>query len=180
MVASEQSFVSMPVMRKDSHKPRQDAAQVDRPAPGRGVPPASEREWMTTEEVASRLRTHYRTVARWASDGLIRVAGGGHGDPWRWSEKNFREAFVLARLRTEGFSRQEVRSAMGTLEAMGHNPFSKGKFLVLETPRKGSRNRGTFVKIMDTGEAIALSDSGGAQMLLPFPNAPWTPEGKTS
>lgn len=167
----------MRAMRKDSHKQRQDAAQ--RPAPGRGVPPADERDWMTTEEVAAETETHYRTVARWASDGMIRVAGGGYGDPWRWSEKNFREAFVLARLRKEGFSRQEVRSAMGTLEALGHNPFSKGKFLVLEKPRKGSRNRGTFVKIMDTGEAIALSDSGGAQMLLPFPNAPWNVGGKS-
>lgn len=130
---------------------------------------------MTTEEVAERVDTHYRTVARWASDGLIEVAGGGYGDPWRWSEKNYREAFVLARLRNEGFSLQQLRQNMDSLRAVGHNPFSKGKFLVLTRPDKTKgRKRGAFVKIMDSGEAMELCETGGVQMLLPFPNAPWS------
>lgn len=159
-------------MRKDS--PRATQEDFTRPAPGRGVPPPKTRQWFTTEEVAERTGTHYRTVARWASDGLIEVAGGGHGDPWRWSEKNYREAFVLARLRQEGFSQQQLRQNMNSLRAIGHNPFSKGKFLVLGRPAgKGGRKRGTFVKIMDSGEALELCDKGGVQMLLPFPNAPW-------
>lgn len=160
-------------MRKDS--PRAGKDGFSRPAPGRGVPPIETRDWLTTEEVAERTDTHYRTVARWASDGLIEVAGGGHGDPWRWSLKNYREAFVLARLRNEGFSRQQLRQNMDSLRALGHNPFSKGKFLVLEHPNKGKRRKGgAFIKIMDSGEALELCDTGRVQMLLPFPNAPWS------
>jgi len=163
----------MPAMRKDS--PRAGHEGFTRPAPGRSVPPLETRDWFTTEEVAERTNTHYRTVARWASEGLIEVAGGGHGDPWRWSEKNYREAFVLARLRHEGFSQQQLRQNMDSLRALGHNPFSKGKFLVLEQPNKTKgRKGGTFVKIMDGGEAIQLSRGGGVQMLLPFPDAPWS------
>jgi len=143
-----------------------------RTAPGRGVPPQSERDWLTTEEVAAENEVHYRTVARWASDRLIEVDGGGHGEPWRWNAKNQREAFVLARLRHEGFSLQELRTSMETLRSIGHNPFSKGKFLVLQRPTKGARNRGSFVKITDTGEAMELCKGGGVQLLLPF--APWS------
>lgn len=162
----------MPAMRTES--PHADG--FSRPAPGQSVPPLRDREWLTTEEVAERTNTHYRTVARWASERLIEVDGGGHGDPWRWSEKNYREAFVLARLRHEGFSRQQLRASMRALRCIGHNPFSKGKFLVLENPtkRRGSRRRGSFVKIMEGGEALELCGSGQVQMLLPFPDAPWT------
>lgn len=165
-------------MRKDSPLTQQE--DFTRPAPRRGVPPPESRAWLTTEEVAIRTQTHYRTVARWASDGLIEVAGGGHGDPWRWSEKNYREAFVLARLRQEGFSQQQLRQNMDSLRAIGHNPFSKGKFLVLgRPPAKRGRKRGSFVKIMDGGEALEMCASGGVQMLLPFPDAPWTAGRKT-
>ena len=130
------------------------------------------RQWLTTDEVARLTGTHYRTVVRWAADGMIEVEGGGHGESWRWSEKNYREAFVLARLRREGFSRQEIRKQMKTLAAIGHNPFSRGRFLVLERPR--GRKRGTIVKIMETGEAMELCGKGRVQLLLPFPNAPWS------
>ncbi len=129
------------------------------------------RQWMTTDEVAAGTGTHYRTVARWASDGIIEVEGGGHGENWRWSEKNYREAFVLARLRREGFSRQEIRKNMKALAGIGHNPFSRGQFLVLERPK--GRKRGTIVKIMESGEAMELCGTGRVQLLLPFPNAPW-------
>jgi excisionase family DNA binding protein len=130
------------------------------------------RQWLTTDEVARLTGTHYRTVVRWAADGMIEVEGGGHGESWRWSEKNYREAFVLARLRREGFSRQEIRKQMKTLAGIGHNPFSRGRFLVLERPR--GRKRGTIVKIMETGEAMELCGKGRVQLLLPFPNAPWS------
>lgn len=139
-----------------------------RTAPGRGIPTPSKRDWMTTEEVAAENEVHSRTAARWASDGLIEVDGGGHGEPWRWNAKNQREAFVLARLRREGFSMQELRTSMKALRGIGHNPFSKGKFLVLQCPNNGERNRGTFVKILDTGSAMALCKGGGVQLLLPF------------
>ena len=129
------------------------------------------RQWFTTDEVARLTGTHYRTVVRWASDGLIEVEGGGHGESWRWSEKNYREAFVLARLRREGFSRQEIRKNMKALAGIGHNPFSRGRFLVLERPR--GRKRGTIVKIMETGDAMELCGTGRVQLLLPFPSASW-------
>lgn len=153
-------LVTLRPMRTDSHRR------------GRTTPPLSRRDWFTTEEVADLTGTHYRTVARWASDGLIHVSGGGHGDPWRWSEKNYREAFVLSRLRREGFSRQEIRKNMKTLAEIGHNPFSRGRFLVLERPK--GRKRGTIVKIMEDGEAMELCGTGRVQLLLPFPNAPWS------
>lgn len=129
------------------------------------------RQWLTTDEVAVLTGTNYRTVARWASDRMIEVEGGGHGESWRWSEKNYREAFVLARLRREGFSRQEIRKHMKALADIGHNPFSRGRFLVLERPK--GRKRGSIVKIMETGEAMELCGQGRVQLLLPFPNAPW-------
>lgn len=130
--------------------------------------------WLTTAEVARLTGTTYRTVARWASDGLIHVDGGGqHGVERRWSEKNYREAYVLARLRREGFSRQEIRKNMKALSEIGHNPFSRGKFMVLERPA-GPRKRGRIIKIMGQDEAMELCGTGCVQLLLPFPNAPWS------
>lgn len=127
----------------------------------------------TTAEIAALTGATYRTVARWASDGLIKVDGGGQqGVERRWSEKNYREAFVLARLRREGFSRQEIRKNMKALEEIGHNPFSRGRFLVLQKPT--GKHRGRVVKIMDQGEAMELCGAGCVQLLLPFPSAPWS------
>ena len=125
----------------------------------------------TSEEVSNYTGTHYRTIVRWASGRIIEVEGGGYGNAWKWSEKNLREAEVLASLRREGFSLQELAHTMTRLHnELGHNPFSTGDFIVLKKPsRQGQRRTDPqLVKVCSTGEALDISKQGFAQLLLPF------------
>ena len=125
----------------------------------------------TSEQVAEFTDTHYRTIVQWASRRLIEVEGGGYGNSWKWSEKNLVEAEVLASLRREGFSLQELGSTMTRLHnELGNDPFGSGEFVVLKRPdRQGQkRNDPQLVKVCSSGEALNISKQGFARLLLPF------------
>jgi len=128
---------------------------------------------MTTylgREVAEIHGIPYRTLMRWAEDGLLNPVGArrGHRYPATWHETDVREASVLAGLRRAGFSLQRLREAVDYLRSIGHNPMSSGAFLVVRT---SEGHPADVIKFCDTGEAIALLRRPG-QLVFPL----WAPD----
>ena len=80
-----------------------------------------------------------------------------------FSEKTIREVLTIKALR-EFVSFQAMRKAGKILRSYGHNPFSKGTFLVV-----GTGDKVDIVKAKD-GEFIELTGKYAGQLLLPL----WT------
>jgi len=121
-------------------------------------------ELYTSRQVAERAGVPYRTLMRWVEQGLIRPAVyGGRGQKTLFSKKDFREVAILARLRGF-FSLQQLRQALEYLRSLGHNPLSKGDFLVVRDVR-GER---LLLKLCDKGEVIKVLEENPGQLRL-FP-----------
>lgn len=90
----------------------------------------------TSKQVAEKAGISYRTLMRWAEEGLLRPAvyPQKRGRQTLFDRKDFREAMVLGRLR-EYFSLDELRQVIDTLRNMGHNPLSRGAFAVAQDIR---------------------------------------------
>ena len=119
---------------------------------------------MTTYEVASMAGLPYSTLARWAQDNIIRPKNysGKRLVAMEWSGKNAYEVCILARLRGF-FSLQELRKAMEWLRQRGHNPLSKGRFLVVG----GDAGKQRLIKLcLDRAEAIEVIGQNRGQLLL--------------
>jgi DNA-binding transcriptional MerR regulator len=106
-------------------------------------------------EAAGLLGMPKRTLANWVNRKLIKPVfrAGRHRVPLKLSGKNLREAAVILGLRKAGVSKQHINRAAAYLqEAKGHNPYSKGEFLVLS--KEGRKN---IFKLMPEGDVIDLS-----------------------
>ena len=128
----------------------------------------------TSAEVAELAGTPYRTLMRWAAQGLLNPEGAhpgrgvGRWQPTTWHAKDVREASILAGLRRAGFSLQRLREGIEYLRSIGHNPMSTGEFLAV---RDGDGHPSELIKVCDSGEAIALLQKPG-QMVFRL----WVPE----
>ena len=123
-------------------------------------------ELYTSRQVAEQAGIPYRTLMRWVQEGLIRPAvySGGRGQKVFFSKKDFREVAILARLRGF-FSLQQLQQVLDYLRSLGHNPLSKGDFLVVRDVR-GER---LLLKLCDKGEVIqALEENPGQLRLFPI------------
>ncbi len=122
--------------------------------------PTDGRAW-TSEEVAEKINVPYRTLMRWQQEQLIQPerAGKHQKSAALWSQKNLREARVIATLRSQGVSLQKTRRAMEYLRSIGHNPFSTGSFLALA-------EGGEVLKIMSDSEALSVLRKPGQRVLL--------------
>lgn len=122
----------------------------------------------TSNQVAELIGCTYRTLMRWAEQGLVDTPGyiGRQGVPVLWSAKNVREVAVVHQLRQRGLSLQRIRDVMSYLRSLGHNPFSRGRFVVITD---GDGAPSDVVKVMDNGgEAFTLAKSERGQLLFPF------------
>ncbi len=131
---------------------------------------------LTTYDVADLTGVPYRTVARWASEGLVTPAGGGRQRiEWVWQPKHVREVSIIHGLRSAGLSMQKVRDCFEYLRRrLGQNPASTGRFLVVRGRTGRPRD---LVKLCDSGEAIALLNRRTRGQLV-FPIASWADEGR--
>ena len=116
---------------------------------------------VTSEHVASTLGVPYRSLMRWVEEELVSpyCVGDRKRAPRLWGEKHMREARVIKTLRDERVTMQAVKKAMDHLRKEGHNPFSTGKFLVLD---RGAE----VVKVCDDGQQISLLREPGQRLLL--------------
>ena len=123
----------------------------------------------TAAQAAELSETPYRTIMRWAVQGLLNPEGAGRGRryPTIWRDKDIREASVLVGLRRAGFSLPRLREAISYLRSLGQNPMSTGRFLAV---RNGDGHPSELIKFCNTGEAVALLQQPG-QLVLPL----WTP-----
>ncbi len=128
----------------------------------------------TSAEVAELAGTPYRTLMRWAAQGLLNPEGAhpgrgvGRWQPTTWRDKDVREASILTGLRRAGFSLQRLREGIEYLRSIGHNPMSTGAFLAV---RDGDGPPSELIKLCDSGEAIALLQQPG-QMVFRL----WVPD----
>lgn len=126
-------------------------------------------EDMGLKDAAMRAGVAYRTAARWCETGVIRPRGyhpkGWPGrKPIPWTEKETRELENIAALREAGMSLQALKRAGRFLrKALQANPYSEGRFMVLEGPR----GKKELVRILD-GEAVALLEHPGQIVLVPL------------
>lgn len=108
----------------------------------------------------------FPTAARWCQQGLIRLkgykpAGWPMFKPLPWTAAATVELVNLGRLR-HVLSLQELKRAARFLrETLGHNPFSSGRFMVIDLGKR------ELIKLCDSGEMIALLRQPG-QLLLPL------------
>lgn len=126
---------------------------------------------LTGEQVAEIIGCPYRTIMRWTEAGLVRPAGyvPGRGYAAEFSAKELHELWVLRHLRDMGVPLQRIRAMIERLRELGHNPLSKGKFVVL-LDTKGEP--ADVFKIMDGEEVLSLiRDKPSPQMRL-FPLDP--------
>jgi DNA-binding transcriptional MerR regulator len=85
----------------------------------------------TSEQVAEQLGVPYRSLMRWAAEGLVQPLTFGKGNSARlWTERQINEARVVARLRGEGVALADARRALACLRAE-LEPFAPGNLLVL-------------------------------------------------
>jgi len=119
------------------------------------------------QKAAAAVGIPYRTVARWARQGLIQVDGHPMRPrtPVPWTEKHTSELRTLATLKAARLSTQALREAADTLKRMGHNPFSTGRFAVIGGQGKNRR----LVKVCNEHEAIDLSRKHRGQGYLFIP-----------
>lgn len=120
---------------------------------------------MNLKEAARIAGVPQPTASRWIRAGLIRPEGYvcRQRVPVQMGQKELAELCNLARIRNL-LSLQEMKKAARFLrEELGHNPFSTGRFMVLDGP-PGKRE---LVKVCSTGEAIALMKDRGQMLLFP-------------
>lgn len=106
------------------------------------------------------------TASRWLRAGLIQTPEdyvGRMGAPVNIGPKELRELCNIAQLRQELSLQALKRAARFLREELCNNPFSTGRFMVLEG-RPGQRE---LVKVCTSGEAIALVKDRGQMLLFP-------------
>lgn len=115
---------------------------------------------MTLQQAAEVIDVPLSTVSRWVQQRMVRPPGyvGQQRVPVNITPKCLGELAVIAQLRRAGVSFQHLREAADYLRGLGHNPFSTGKWAVLDHGRK-------LVKICDRGGAIEVLDQPG-QMVM--------------
>lgn len=122
----------------------------------------------TTAQVAEQINVPYRTLMYWIQQGLINPAyeQGERRKKIRFSEKDLREATILADLRKNRLTLQELRENLDYLRSIGHNPLSRGVFGVAKKPGQ----RAHLDKFMD-GQRLEVSPKRG-QLELPLFDEP--------
>ncbi len=119
-------------------------------------------------EAAKAYGLSYRTLARWAEEGMIRTEGreGTRGAPLVWGRKQNRETGALAMLRPL-LSFQELRKAATFLRGEGNNPFSRGprSFGMVDGPH----GKGKLVAVISKNEMVEIVTKASAQRLFPLP-----------
>lgn len=122
-------------------------------------------KFFALRKAASIAGIPYPTAARWIQQGLIHPPGYV-GKQWATvplGVKELRELCNIAQLR-QVLSMQALRRAAAFLRQHGHNPYSSGRFMLLDGPR-GQKE---LVKICDSGEAMELLKHPGQTVLLPI------------
>lgn len=122
----------------------------------------------TMRQAAIALGVNYRSAARWAQQGLIRLPRFSHkgkkGTPVPWTDKATQELAAIAALR-DYLSMQELRRAVRFLDRAGFNPLSAGvrSFAVID----GVKMKRRLVKIVHgAGEVYEILDERNAQRIL--------------
>jgi len=108
----------------------------------------------------------YPTVAKWVQKGLIHVDGYQRKQrvPVEFNEKQVTELSNLASMRAAGLSLQDIGKAAEYLRTLGHNPFSTGKFAVIDGPPNDRR----LIKVTDHDGAVELLSKHKGQTVLAF------------
>lgn len=125
----------------------------------------------TSKQVAEMIGVPYRTIMHWVTDGLIRPAfeqGIERRKKIRFSAKDVREASILAGLRANRLSLQQVRESLSYLRSIGHNPMSTGDFLIIQG-RDGKPK--DLLKFCNSGEVLDIIKGRYGQLVMPL----WTP-----
>jgi len=112
------------------------------------------RVYFNTVQASRLLGIKRETIKSWLDAGLVKPAFRAfrHRVPVKLDGKNLRELAVISGLRKAGVSMQHVKKAAVYLKSLGHNPMSKGKFLVQTV-----QGRKAVFKIMPENEVIDLS-----------------------
>jgi len=125
-------------------------------------------EYFNTVEASRLLDIKRETIKSWLDAGLVKPVFRGfrHRMPVKLDGKNLRELAVINGLRKAGVSMQHVKKAAAYLKTKGHNPMSKGQFLV-----QSQTGKKAVFKIMGENEVIdlskaALTDHESGQMRL--------------
>jgi DNA-binding transcriptional MerR regulator len=129
------------------------------------IPSVATTGTFTSAQVAIRADVSYRSLMRWAEQGLLDPARADTGkakSPLVWTAKHLREATVLGQLRAHKLPLQTIRKVMDYLRSIGHNPLSTGEFICIGKPSRS----GTVVKVCTDGEVLDLIKRG--QLVLPL------------
>lgn len=105
-----------------------------------------------------------RTLYNWLTDGIIEPKTK-KGSRSYFSEKTIREVRVLKMLRNY-FSLQKLKDVHSYLKSIGHNPYSRGNWLIIDTGKEGNE-RYRLQKEMD-GKTIELTNNNRGQLVLPL------------
>jgi len=117
----------------------------------------------TAYEVSKITGVPYRTLMRWAEEGIVEIEKppAGRGKQVLFNEKDVREIRILGNLRGR-VSFQKLRRIRDYLRHLGFNPFSKGKFLVVGEGEEVE----DLVMICDREEAFSLLKVPGQLYLI--------------
>jgi len=127
---------------------------------------------MTSAEVAKQIGVPYRTLLGWVERAVL-VPPDYVGKKWasvQWPDSLVREAGVIASLRKAGLSFQRIREAIGYLRSKGFNPFSSGRFVIVNV--RHGRAEGLLRIAEDSAQAVELLGEGQGQLAFRL----WEPE----
>ena len=117
----------------------------------------------TASQVVELTGVPYRTLMRWAEEGVIEIEKppAGRGKQVLFNEKDVREIRILGKLRGK-VSFQKLRKIRDYLRNLGFNPFSQGKFLVIGEGKKVK----DVVMVCDREKAFSLLNMPGQLYLI--------------
>jgi len=121
---------------------------------------------MNMRQAAKLADIPYTTIANWVQKGLIHVDGykRKQHNAVQWTDKQTTELFNIVSMRTAGLSLQAIGKAAEYLRTFGHNPFSTGKFAVIDGPPNNRR----LIKVTDHDGAVELLSKHKGQTVLAF------------
>lgn len=126
----------------------------------------------TSVEVSKMIGVPYRTLMSWIEERLINPAcqeGGERRKKIRFAPKDVREASILAGLRANRLSMQQLRESLDYLRSIGHNPMSTGDFLVIKG-RDGKPK--DLLKFCTSGEVLDIMKGRYGPLVMSV----WKPE----
>ncbi len=123
------------------------------------------------KQVATMISVPYRTLMFWVEEGLLHPSWNTNSQKRskvRFTPKDVREASILAGLRANRLSLQQLRNSLSYLRSVGHNPLSTGDFLII---RGRDGKPADLLKFCSSGEVMDLMRGRYGQLVMPL----WSP-----